>query len=68
MSEAYLTRVLHTPPASSVSTTIYTACLIAEAFRGRVPTIGELRERFGMSRATAFRWRAAIAAAKGANL
>jgi hypothetical protein len=51
----------------STSMTIQTACRIANRFRTRIPTVEELMENFGMSRATAFRWRAALREAKRAE-
>lgn len=45
---------------------IFVACQIAHKFCHRVPAIAELRECYGMSRATAYRWLAAIKAARGA--
>lgn len=38
---------------------IYIACLVAHEFGNRVPTVETLQHRFGMSRATAYRWRRA---------
>ena len=35
------------------------ACLIAQELRGGAPSVEWLRARFGMSRATAYRWRKA---------
>jgi hypothetical protein len=49
----------------SAALTIITACRVAAAFPGRVPPVRELRDRFGMSRATACRWRAALRDARG---
>lgn len=54
-----------TPPLQSTHLGIYTACVIARRFRAAVPTVQQLQEAFGMSRATAYRWRAAIRAAAG---
>lgn len=41
------------------------AIRISIAFRDREPKVHELRERFGMSRATAYRWRRAWRLAHG---
>lgn len=41
------------------------ATRIALEYARKVPTVAQLRERFGMSRATAYRWIAAFKAAKG---
>lgn len=43
------------------------AVRIVRDFPNRVPTAQELQQRFGMSRATAYRWRAAVADAYGAQ-
>lgn len=48
------------PPAGCAHAGIYIAIRIARKYTHRVPTIAELRNDFGMSRATAFRWRAAL--------
>lgn len=53
---------LHLDP---VAVRLHKAILIGRAFAARVPTVHELKSRYGMSRATAYRWRAAIAAANG---
>ncbi|HEY1035571.1 MAG TPA: hypothetical protein VGE09_11380 [Pseudoxanthomonas sp.] len=37
---------------------IFIACVVAQEFRA-APTVEQLRARFGMSRATAYRWRRA---------
>ncbi len=42
------------------------ALQIAKRFGGRRPTIEQLRSAFGMSRATAYRWRAAWDYVEGA--
>jgi hypothetical protein len=44
---------------------IYTACSVAARFARRTPTAGELMQEFGMSAATAYRWRSALKAARG---
>lgn len=44
---------------------IFLACKLARKFTSRPPTVSELREQFGMSRATAYRWRAAFIDAMG---
>lgn len=55
----------HTPPSGQASGQVYTACLIALKYAHRIPTVSDLRETYGMSRATAYRWIAAIKAARG---
>ena len=47
-----------TTNATMPSTTVL-ALQIAKRFGGKKPTVDQLRTVFGMSRATAFRWRAA---------
>lgn len=49
----------------SVAANLHKAILIGRDFAARVPTVHELKNKYGMSRATAYRWRAAIAAANG---
>lgn len=44
---------------------MYVACMLAQRFPSRLPTRDELMDLFGMSRATALRWIAAIRAARG---
>lgn len=46
---------------------MYVACLIAQAFTRGEPSIDTMMRRFGMSRATAFRWRKAWRTATGAQ-
>jgi hypothetical protein len=46
-------------------TTVTTAVRIARAFPHRAPTAADLMTRFGMSRATAYRWRRAFLDATG---
>lgn len=52
-------------PRGGTHVSIVTACRIADRFRQRLPTVAELRDAFGMSTATAYRWRAALAEARG---
>lgn len=47
-------------PPNTTSTSILTACRIAKRYSHRLPTVQELRQDFGMSRATAFRWLSAL--------
>ena len=44
---------------------IFIACQMAVKFTHRAPTVADLRAQFGMSRATAYRWRNAWRAANG---
>lgn len=53
----------HRPSSASVA--LFSAIQLAIRFVHRTPTVRDLREDFGMSRATAYRWLAAIKAAKG---
>lgn len=43
--------------------TILTAVRIAKQYSHRLPTVAELMDAYGMSRATAYRWRSALKAA-----
>jgi len=52
----------HRPGPNTASSSMYMACLIARKFR-TVPSVASLREQFGMSEATAYRWRSAMRAA-----
>lgn len=58
---------LHAPHGNSARVYAFTAvCIVDEYPRDRPPpTTQQLRDRFGMSRATAYRWRAAICDARG---
>lgn len=56
---------LQRQPAASGPATIALACRVACAFPDRLPRASELMQRFGMSRATAFRWIAAMRDARG---
>ena len=44
---------------------IYLGVCVARRFGDKVPSVDALREQFGVCRATAYRWRAAYAAALG---
>lgn len=59
---------MHHEVGDSTHGTIELACRIAAAFPRRVPGVTELRTRFGMSRATAYRWVRAIRNARGLNI
>ena len=48
------------PPHRTASVSIYLAVRIAKRYSTRLPTWQELRDEYGMSRATAFRWLAAL--------
>ena len=50
---------------NSANITTLTAVRIAMRYVTRNPTVKELREGFGMSRATAYRWIAAFKVARG---
>jgi predicted DNA-binding transcriptional regulator YafY len=52
-------------PARKVHAHMLVAVRIATAFTHRLPTVQELQDRFGMSRATAYRWVSALKQAKG---
>lgn len=58
---------LHTPPSASVHVAAFVAVLIVDEYpRDKPPpTAQQLMDRYGMNRATAYRWRAAICAARG---
>lgn len=49
----------------AVHTTGHVAVQVALRFAGRAPSVAQLREEFGMSRATAYRWRRAFLDALG---
>jgi len=55
----------HGGPRGTVNTKIFIACQLADKYRSRLPSIAELQGDFGMHKATAYRWRAALAAARG---
>lgn len=52
-------------PRGTAIVTLVVACRIADKYRIRLPSVQELQEDFGMHRATAYRWRAALASARG---
>jgi hypothetical protein len=56
---------LPAPPLSVGNQLIFTACAVSMRFRNRTPSAAELVKEFGMCRATAYRWRGALMAAKG---
>jgi len=57
----------HVEHSSVMHGGMFIACRIARSMRSKddIPTVAELRDRFQMSRATAYRWRAAWIAALG---
>ncbi|MCH6484268.1 hypothetical protein MMG85_11935 [Pseudoxanthomonas sp. LH2527] len=56
----------HQPSANrSAHRTAQMAFRIAAAFPHATPSVAQLRDHFGMSRATAYRWIAAMKAARG---
>lgn len=58
----------HQPSAHSAAhRTAQLALRIAAAYPGAIPTVPQLRDDFGMSRATAYRWIAALKAARGVD-
>lgn len=53
-------------PSSNVENLqLQTACRIAIRYSHRLPKAAELQQEFGMHRATAYRWIAALKAAQG---
>jgi len=54
----------HAPPQAAA---IYLGIQVARKYGNRVPDASELQDSFNLSRATAYRWRAAIAAAIGGH-
>lgn len=61
----YYLKRMHSPPTSVANQRIFTALTIALRFAKRTPTLAELRDSYGMSKSTAYRWIGAIEAAKG---
>lgn len=53
------------PPPDEVHGTALVAMRIAFEFARQPPTVPVLQERFGMSRATAYRWLASYKVARG---
>ena len=53
------------PPPNSTAVGVLQALRIALRYQHRTPTVPELIEAYGMSRATAYRWIAAFKQAKG---
>lgn len=54
----------HYPPHMYANQRLITAVKIALRFKNKAPTIASLRAEFGMSRATAYRWRNAFMEAR----
>ncbi|MET0888795.1 MAG: hypothetical protein ABWY09_01540 [Stenotrophomonas maltophilia] len=52
-------------PRGTAIVSLVVACRIADKYRSRLPSVIELQGDFGMHRATAYRWRAALASARG---
>lgn len=63
MTKHYYTGGL-APTSSSDNMRLQIACRIALRYSHRLPTAQELRDEFGMHRATAYRWIAAMRAAR----
>lgn len=53
------------PSKNTVNASIMVACSIACRYSRRLPTVKELQEQFGMSRATAYRWIHALRESQG---
>lgn len=53
------------PTTNAKNLQIQTACRIAIRYSHRLPTAEELQQGFGMHRATAYRWIAALKAVHG---
>ena len=57
---AFTNRVPGWEPPGVVSTTLSCAIRLVRAYGDRVPTVEQLQRDFEVSRATAYRWRAAF--------
>lgn len=57
----YMAEVSRPPNCDSA---LFIACQVARKYTHRLPTVAELRGDYGMHRATAYRWIAAIKAAR----
>lgn len=55
----------HCPPPTGSTVYIFLAVRIAQKYSGRLPTVLELMNDWDMCRATAYRWIAAMRAARG---
>lgn len=64
MSEQRYPEANHLPPHGYARTGILTAVKVALRYHPNVPTVPQLRRDFGMSRATAYRWRNAFIEAR----
>lgn len=53
------------PAADTANQLIFTAQCIALKYSRRTPSVADLQAGYGMSKATAYRWIAALKAAKG---
>ena len=59
MAAPRYTLEMHRPPLSTASARALVAFRLAREFPNKPPTVEVLRDRFGMSRACAYRWIAA---------
>lgn len=58
------TAQMHRPQNGTVHVGVLTAIRIVDAYHNRLPTVQQLQDRFGMSRATAYRWLASLREAR----
>lgn len=65
MRQANYTQERSRPGKNSANGAILIACAIARKYSRRLPTVAELQEQFGMSRATAYRWIHALRESQG---
>lgn len=65
MRQPNYTEQMPGPSRNTVNGSILIACSIARRYSRRLPTVKELQEQFGMSRATAYRWIHALKESQG---